>query len=110
VYGLATVFLTFGFVGVFLRGLDRPIPAVRYLSDASYWMYIAHLPLVVALQVLVSRWPLHWSLKWLLVTAVATALLLLSYRYLVRYTFIGHALNGPRTRSENREADQFAAA
>ncbi len=97
-YALGMVFLSLGFTGACLRWLARPRPAIRYLSDASYWLYIVHLPLVCALQVAVARWALHWSLKWALILAISVPLLLLSYQYLVRYTFIGWTLNGPRQR------------
>ncbi|MGB8853343.1 MAG: hypothetical protein WCC69_07250 [Pirellulales bacterium] len=30
--------------------MARPSAAVRWLADASYWMYLAHLPLVILLQ------------------------------------------------------------
>jgi hypothetical protein len=42
--------------------------------------------------------PLPWppSVKFFLVMAVTTLLLLASYRWLVRYTWIGTLLNGPR--------------
>jgi hypothetical protein len=42
------------------------------------------------------RWNLHWSLKFPLLMAVTFGLLLVSYRYLVRNTWIGKALNGRR--------------
>ena len=38
------------------------------------------------------------SVKFTLLVAGATILLLLSYQLLVRYTWIGRMLNGPRTR------------
>jgi ABC-type multidrug transport system fused ATPase/permease subunit len=31
----------------------------RYIADASYWIYLAHLPVVAALAVWVGHWPLH---------------------------------------------------
>ena len=99
-YALGMVFLSLGFTGTFLRWLSRPVPAIRYLSDAAYWLYIAHLPLVAALQVACSRWALHWSIKWPMILTVALTVLLLSYQYLVRYSFIGRVLNGPRERGQ----------
>ena len=99
-YALGMVFLSLGFTGTFLRWLSRPVPAIRYLSDAAYWLYIAHLPLVAALQVASSRWALHWSLKWAMILAVALTVLLLSYQNMVRYSFIGRVLNGPRQRGQ----------
>ena len=68
----------------------------RYLADASYWIYLAHLPLVMALQVAMSRvqWP--WFVEFALTLAVAMALLLISYDLFVRNGFIGAWLNGRR--------------
>ena len=106
---LAMVLLTFGFTGLFLRYCSGYRPTVRYLSDASYWLYIVHLPLVGALQVALSQLPWHWSLKFILILLVSVPLLLLSYQYLVRYTWIGRLLNGPRRRGELHEKPPPAA-
>ena len=86
----------FGLVGAALRFLSRENAVMRYLADASYWMYLWHLPLVFALQAVVMHWHLHWSIKAPLILGVATALLLLSYRCLVRGTWVGLVLNGRR--------------
>lgn len=99
-YALAYAFAawnwTFALVGLALRFLSAPSPARRYLADASYWMYLAHLPLVMALQVVAARVdaPLWIELPLLLATTVA--LLLASYHVLVRHGFIGAVLNGRR--------------
>jgi len=86
----------FGLVGAAQRFCAAESPVRRYLADSSYWMYLAHLPLVFALQMIVRTWSLHWSIKFPLVVAVSVALLLLSYHYLVRSTYIGEILNGRR--------------
>jgi hypothetical protein len=48
-----------GCIGLFRCCLSREYPWVRYMSDASYWLYLTHLPLVVWLQMAVSPspWP-----------------------------------------------------
>ncbi|MDP6208300.1 MAG: hypothetical protein QGG01_08345, partial [Roseibacillus sp.] len=69
-----------------------------YVSDASYWMYLAHLPLIMILQALVSASPLPGLVKFTLICLVSFAFLLLTYRYLVRYTIIGTMLNGKKVR------------
>jgi hypothetical protein len=88
--------LILGFLGLFTRFCHRVSAWTRYVADASYWIYIAHLPLVVALQVLVGRWAMPWPIKYALICAVALPLLFLSYHFLVRGTFIGVQLNGRR--------------
>ena len=67
-----------------------------YVADASYWLYLVHLPIVVWLQVWVSEWPIPWFIKWFLVSTITLAIGLLSYHLLVRNTIVGRILNGPR--------------
>ena len=83
-------------IGVFKRLFDRPSAAVRYVADASYWLYLVHLPLVVWLQVAVAEWPVHWSLKLGLVSMATILGSLVIYDLFVRSTFIGATLNGRR--------------
>ena len=90
--------MVFACLGLFRRLFSNENSIIRYLSDSSYWLYIAHFPLVIALQITVSDWPLPAPLKFGIVTVLSIALLLLSYHYCVRYTFIGRALNGEKRR------------
>lgn len=87
-----------GFMGLFHALLKRENQKIRYLSDASYWLYLAHLPLVFIGQAWVRDWQAPALLKFSLVTVILTVVLLLSYHYLVRYTPIGRLLNGRRDR------------
>lgn len=86
----------FGITGMAVRFLNRESKLLRYLADSSYWLYLMHLPLMAALQVLVGRWPLHWAVKFPLVLGASLFILLLSYHLLVRNTLIGQILNGRR--------------
>lgn len=97
--------MTFGMMGLFRTFLKRESPSLRYLSDASYWFYLAHLPLVIGLQAVVRPWPVNAVTKFLLINVVVTVLLLASYQLLVRHTFIGVVLNGPRKRMTPVPAD-----
>lgn len=96
VMGPATWLLIFGFLGLFQRWLDKPSSRVRYLSDASYWLYLTHIPvLVFGVAVLM---PLPWpaTAKFTVVLAVGTPLLVTTYHLFVRNTWIGVLLNGKR--------------
>ena len=95
-YSLMMWSFVFGFLGLFLHFRSTESSAWRYLAESSYWVYLAHLPLVVSLQIWVAFWPVPWEVKFLVINMVAFPLLFLSYHYLVRSTFIGLRLNGRR--------------
>ena len=88
--------LAYGLIGLFLRYLDKPSSRWRYMADASYWMYIVHVPFVIMLPLLLVGVPLPGIVKLALVVAAATGLILVLYHYFVRSTFIGKQLNGRR--------------
>jgi glucans biosynthesis protein C len=95
------VALTFWYWNLFLVGfalnrLSAPSHLRRYWADSSYWLYIAHLPLVTALQVIALQVDWHWSIELALILAISVGLLLLSYKYFVRSTWLGAILNGAR--------------
>lgn len=98
-YTVAIWCWSFGVLGGSLRFFRAERAAMRYIADASYWIYLAHLPVVFALQVLLMRWPMHWALKFSLIVGVTVGVLLLTYRWFVRGTIIGEVLNGRRVRS-----------
>ena len=95
-YALAGWSWAFAIVGLGLRFLSGRSPVRRYLAEASYWIYIVHLPLVMALQVAMSRLDWPWFAEFALVLAATLALLVPSYDLLVRNSFIGAWLNGRR--------------
>ena len=96
--------MALGLIGLFHRLFPFPRPAMSWLADASYWMYLVHVPLVMAAQLLVRQWPLPAEVKFVVILATVTLLLLASYRWCVRYTPIGNLLNGPRDFPTAREA------
>lgn len=101
--------ITFGLMGLFRRVSPVESPRMQYLSDSAYWLYLAHLPLVVMAQLFVRDWPIPAVVKFGLIVVVVTAFLLWTYQVMVRYTWIGRFLNGPRTRPVKARADQEVA-
>jgi glucans biosynthesis protein C len=109
-YMLASWTWTFGLIGMALRFLSNFSPARRYIADASYWLYIIHLPIVMALQIAVSQLSWPWYAKYGFILGVAFPLMLASYALLVRGTFIGAILNGRRhPRTARPDTSQFVA-
>ncbi len=95
-YGLALTCWTLAFVGAGVRYLSGKSAVIRYVADASYWMYIMHLPLVMGLQAAFMSIDLHWSIKFALINVLTCLVLLVTYHWGVRATWVGRLLNGRR--------------
>jgi glucan biosynthesis protein C len=91
-----------GALGVLMRWVQGKGPVMRYLAESSFWLYIAHLPIVALMQVLLL--PLAWPglVKAPIVAAVAIAVSLLSYEFIVRRSLVGEIINGARKRTVRR--------
>jgi glucans biosynthesis protein C len=96
VHSLDMWLLILGVAGLFLRYLSGHSAWRRYLCDSSYFLYIAHMPVIMAFQLLLLGVDLL-PLEKMVITLVGTiAILLPVYRWTVRPTFIGAVLNGRR--------------
>lgn len=93
---LAVTYSTFAVIGLFLRYLNAELAIVRYLADASYWVYLFHAPVMFVVIALGAG--AGWSPIIVAVVSIASALAftLVTYHYLVRSTIIGKWLSGRR--------------
>ncbi|WAC59703.1 acyltransferase family protein [Brevundimonas sp. SL130] len=82
--------------GLCLRFLSGYSSVRRYFADASYWVYILHLPLVMLAQVWVQDWDAPWPAKLAGVSLGVLAVCLATYELLIRHSFMGRWLNGRR--------------
>ena len=95
---LFTWLITFGLLGLTLGRLNRPQPALSYLADSSYWVYLCHLPIIGLLQVDLFPVRAPATVKFSIVLTVTMAICLASYHVMVRHTFLGLWLHGRRER------------
>ena len=72
-----------GGIGVAERIMRRHHPVIRYLVDASYWIYLAHLPLCVFLPALVRDWELDGTAQMFVLMAMVTVVLLVIWQALL---------------------------
>ena len=93
--------MCFGLIGLFRLIAARERYWVRYLSDASYWLYLWHLALIVIAFELLVDWQVSVHIKFTGMVVGVTVILLVVYQFGVRYTPIGTMLNGKRTRSRS---------
>jgi peptidoglycan/LPS O-acetylase OafA/YrhL len=86
----------FAFVGAAVRFLSNPNPVTRYVADASYWVYLMHMTTVLFFVTLLRPYDWHWTVKLAICVGGSMPILLATYHYLVRFTWIGAVLNGRR--------------
>lgn len=94
--GFSTWLFVFGLTGLFLRHAAGYSPLMRYVSDASYWVYLLHLPLVIFFPGLIADWPLPALMKFLLTIIFTAVVCFATYDLFVRNTIIGRFLNGKK--------------
>jgi fucose 4-O-acetylase-like acetyltransferase len=86
----------FASVGAAVRFLSTPHAVTRYLADASYWVYLMHLSTLIFFITLLKPFDWHWSLKLAIYVGGSMPILLVTYHWFVRFTWIGALLNGRR--------------
>jgi len=94
----ATWLMVWACLGLAIRYGEQPKVRVRYLADASYWIYLLHMPVLFLTQALLAPLSINGTLKLTLSAATTLAICIGSYHLLVRFTWIGKLLNGRRTR------------
>ena len=85
--------MVFSLIGISRELISRESRVWRYLADVAYWLYLAHLPLLLAIQELIRTWDLPAVVKFGLVCFGVTGILLLIHQFFLRYTFLGTLLN-----------------
>ena len=84
----------FSLIGLTEKYITKPNKKTTYIVYSSYWVYLFHRPLCVGFAVLFTRWDMPGLVKFTLVTAIVSALCILTYHVLVRNTWVGLMLNG----------------
>jgi peptidoglycan/LPS O-acetylase OafA/YrhL len=75
---------------------------MRWLADASYWVYLVHLPILFAIQYPLLDLEAHWTAKFAISTSSTLALSFASYQLLVRHTPVGRLLAGNLPNARHR--------
>ena len=86
----------FSLIGLTEKYITKPNKKTTYIVYSSYWVYLFHRPLCVGFAVLFTRWDMPGVVKFTIVTAIVSALCILTYHFLVRNTWVGLMLNGKK--------------
>ena len=94
VYAVSMISGTYGVLGLFLRFATKQNKAFKFVSDASYWIYLVHLPLVFFFLIAYSNSGFGALPLILLSTLSTIGIGVVSYKLLVRHTPVSWLLNG----------------
>ncbi len=87
--------MSFGLLGYFHRRFsEQPSPIGQYLSEASYWIFLIHLPLLIFVGGALSATALPAIVKYLLTVAIVVPAVMATYHFLVRSSVLGRLLKG----------------
>ena len=93
----SAIFFSYAFIGLAESKFGNYSFAKRLIADGSYWMYLIHLPIVAFITFYMFRFDISVIIKFILAISLTSVICLMTYRYMIRPTFIGRLLNGKRT-------------
>jgi peptidoglycan/LPS O-acetylase OafA/YrhL len=93
-YSCASALIALALIGSFARWMEAPHPVLSRLARSSYWIYLVHLPLLAAFDLVLRGWAIPAMAKVFINSAACFIVALLSYHWLIRDTWIDALLNG----------------
>lgn len=94
IYNVSLWCYIFGLIGISQLYFNKPSSSLQYISESSYWIYLIHMPVLLALKIVFFGNKSFFLFFLIFITA--SYLCIVSYHYLVRSTFIGQLLNGKK--------------
>ena len=112
VLGVMTWSALFAVWGFFSRFAATESRFWRYVSDASYWVYLIHIIFLAPVQILFAQTEIDASLRYALTLLITFTLSFLTYALFIRHSPVGTFLHGrrPSARQRRRERRRQATA
>ena len=96
IYNFSSVFFALFFIGLFECKLINYSKILRIFSDSAYWIYLIHLPIVAFITFFMFKFDFSIELKFMLSILLTTLISYISYKYLVRPSYLAVLLNGKK--------------
>lgn len=90
------VFMMFGLLGIYETHFNQESKLGTYVSGASYWIYLIHYPLLIAVAGALTVTPFPAVVKYLLTVGIVVPIVIATYHYGVRATRLGAWLKGKK--------------
>jgi glucans biosynthesis protein C len=106
-FSVASWSLVLGLLGLARRFGSTPNRRLRYWTDASYWIYLSHFPVMAGFALIIAGLAMPEALRLAILVVATLAVIFPAYGVFVRHTAIGRVLHGPRPRRESRRRSRF---
>jgi len=90
-HSIIAAFMSFALLGLYQAYLNRESAIGRYVSNAAYWIYLVHFPLVLGIAGVFAVTSLPAIAKYLFTVGIATPIIWSTYHFAVRHTSFGGA-------------------
>ena len=91
-----SVLFSLSFIGFAENKFGSYNSILRFCSDGAYWMYLIHLPIVTFITFFMFKFSFFAEIKFVLSIILTTSICLVTYKFLVRSTYLGVLLNGKK--------------
>ena len=91
-----SVFFSLFFISLFEYKFFKFNKISRIFSDSAYWIYLIHLPIVTFITFFMLRFDFPIEFKFILSILLSSLISYISYKYLIRTSYIGVLLNGKK--------------
>ena len=93
---LNSVFYSLFLIGLFELKFSKFNNKIRIFSDSAYWIYLIHLPIVTFITFFMFRYDIPIELKFIISILFSSIISYLSYKFLIRPSYLGLLLNGKK--------------
>jgi len=100
-HSIIAAFMSFALLGLYQAYLNRESAVGRYVSNAAYWIYLVHFPLVLGIAGVFAVTTLPATAKYLLTVGITVPIVWSTYHFGVRHTAFGGAVTRSKQRGSN---------
>lgn len=88
-YSIANSLLFLNFIAICIKWFNKENVVIRFFADASYWIYLIHIPIVIYLQYYFVHSSLPLFVQFIFICVMTLLIASISYQLFIRNTSLG---------------------
>lgn len=101
-YILSSYLITLGLIGFAAKKLNKTSKPIEYLSDATYWIYISNVPIVMFFHLILKPLQISIFIKFTIAFVISYIISILTYDFFIRYTWLSKYFGKSRRRNNSK--------